>query len=97
MPSGIQCTCTIHHLRTVNKPVFLCRIYCDGCIHCLVGAECLVQRFKDRDEVKWVPQKWEKEVQAKTILHPTPFVNVGGSNASVASCAEASSTPLDPA
>ena len=38
-----------------------------------------------------------EEVQAETILHPTPFVIVGGSNASVASSAEASSTPLDPA
>ena len=28
--------------------------------------------------------KWEKEVQAETILHPTPSVNAGGSSASVA-------------
>ena len=26
--------------------------------------------------------KWEKEAQAKTILPPTPFANLGGSNAS---------------
>ena len=38
-------------------------------------------------------QKWEKEVQVETILHPTPSMNVDGSSASVA---EASSTPLDP-
>ena len=37
-------------------------IYCDGCIHSLVGVECLARLFKDRDEVKWVLQKWEKEV-----------------------------------
>ena len=29
----------------------------------------------DRDEVKWELQKWEKEVDAETILHPTPSVN----------------------
>ena len=34
-----------------------------------------MRRFKDRDEVKWVLQKWEKEVDAETILHPTPSVN----------------------
>ena len=72
-----------------NRAMYLWCIYCDGCIHCLVGVECLPRRFKDRDEVKWVVQKWEKEVQAETILHPTPSMNVGGSSAFVASCAEA--------
>ena len=43
--------------------------------------------------MKWVLQKWEKEVQVESILHPTPFVNVDGSSTFVA---EASSTPLDP-
>ena len=38
-------------------------------------------------------QKWEKEVEAKTILHPTSSVNVGGSGTFEA---EASSTPLGP-
>ena len=75
-----------------NGAVYLWCIYCDGCIHCLVGVECSARRFKDRDEVKWVLQKWEKEVQVKTILHTTPSMNVDGSNASVA---EASSTPMD--
>ena len=45
-----------------NRAVYLWCIFCDGCIHCLVGVECLARRFKDRDEVKWVLQKWEKEV-----------------------------------
>ena len=77
-------------------------IYCDGCMHRLVGSECLAKWFKDRDAIKWVLQKWEKEGHAETIshaqttLHPTPFVNVGGSKAFVASCAEVSSTPLGP-
>ena len=31
----------------------------------------------------------------ETILHPTPFVNVDGSNTVVASCAEILSIPLD--
>ena len=57
-----------------NRAVYLWCIY-DGCTHCLVGLECLARRFKDRDEVKWVLQKWEKEVDAETILHPTPSVN----------------------
>ena len=76
-----------------NRAVYLWCIYCDGCIHCLVGMECLARRFKDRDAVKWVLQKWEKEVQVESILHPTPSINVDGSSASVA---EAWSTPLDP-
>ena len=76
-----------------NRAVYLWCINCDGCIHCLVGVECLARRFKDTDEVKWVLQKWEKEVQAETILHPTPSMNVDGSSASVV---EASSTPRDP-
>ena len=25
-------------------------------------------------------QKWEKEVQVETILHPTPYMNVDGSS-----------------
>ena len=48
---------------------------------------------QDRDEVKLVLQKWEKEVQAETILHLTPSMNVDGSSAHVA---EALGTPLDP-
>ena len=43
--------------------------------------------------MKWVLQKWEKEVHVESILHPTPSMHVDGSNTSVA---EASSTPLDP-
>ena len=38
-------------------------------------------------------QKWEKEVQAETILHLSPSMNVDGSSACVA---EASSTPSGP-
>ena len=76
-----------------NRAVYLWCIYCDGCIHCLVGVECLARRFKARDEVKWVLRKWEKEVQVESILHPTASMNVDGSSTSVA---EASSTPLDP-
>ena len=76
-----------------NRAVYLWCIFCDGCIQCLVGVECLARRFKDRDEVKWVLQKWEKQVHVESILHPTPSMNVDGSSTSVA---EASSTPLDP-
>ena len=76
-----------------NRAVYLWCICCDGCVHCLVGVECLAQRFKDRDEVKWVLQKWEKGVQVETILHPSPSMNVDGSSASVV---EALSTPPDP-
>ena len=56
-------------------------------------SRCLARRSKDRDEVKWVPKKWEKEVHVESMLHPTPSMNVDGSSTSVA---EASSTPLDP-
>ena len=59
-----------------NRAVYLWCIFCDGCIHCLVGVECLARRFKDRDEVKWVPQKWEKEVHMESILHPTPSIKL---------------------
>ena len=76
-----------------NRAVYLWCIFCDGCIHCLVGVVCLARRFKDRDEVTWVLQKWRKEVHVESILHPTPSMNVDGSSTSVA---EASSTPLDP-
>ena len=76
-----------------NRMVYWWCIYCDRCIHCLVGVECLARRFKDRDELKWVLQKWEKEVQVESILHLPPSMNVDGSSTSVA---EASSTPLDP-
>ena len=75
-----------------DRAVYLWCIYCDGCILCLVGVECLARRFTDRDEVKWVPQMWEKEVHVETILHLTPSMNVDGSSASMA---EASGTPLD--
>ena len=43
--------------------------------------------------MKWVLQKWEKEVHVESILYPTPSMNTDGSSTSVA---EASSTPLDP-
>ena len=79
-----------------GRAVYLWCIYRDGCIHCLVGVECLARWFKDRDKVKWVLQKWEKEVQVEPILHSTPNVNVGGSSASVASCARLSNATLDP-
>ena len=78
-----------------NKAVYLWCIFCDGCINCLVGLDCLARQFKDRDEVKWVLQKWEKKVDAETTLHPTPSMSVDASSTSVASCAEAASTPLD--
>ena len=45
-----------------NRAVYMWCIHCNRCIHCLVGVECLARWFKDRDEVKWVLQKWEKEV-----------------------------------
>ena len=76
-----------------NRAVYLWCIFCDGCIHFLVRVECLALRFKDRDEAKWVLQKWEKEVHVESILHPNPSMNVDGSSTSAA---EASSTPLDP-
>ena len=43
--------------------------------------------------MKWVLQKWEKEVHVESILHPTPSMKVDGSSTFVA---KASSTPLDP-
>ena len=84
--------CPLFTCGQCNRAVYLWCICCDGCIHCLVGMECLARRFKDRDEVKWVLQKSEKEVQLESIVHPTPSTNVDGSSAYVA---EASSTPLD--
>ena len=38
---------------------------------CLEGEECAARRFKDRDESRWVLQKWEEEVEVGKILHPT--------------------------
>ena len=87
------------HSMCLYHPPFTCGqwcIYYEGCIHCLVGLECRARRFMDRDEVKWVLQRWEEVVQVEAILHPTPSVNMGGSGASVASCAQISSTPLHP-
>ena len=42
------------------RVVYLWYIYAEGCIRWLVGAECPTRRFKDRDEGKWVVQKWEE-------------------------------------
>ena len=38
---------------------------------CLEGEECVAPKFKDRDESRWVLQKWEEEVEVGKILHPT--------------------------
>ena len=38
---------------------------------CLEGEECVARKFKDRDESRWVLQKWEEEVEVGKILHPT--------------------------
>ena len=38
---------------------------------CLEGDECVARKFKDRDESRWVLQKWEEEVEVGKILHPT--------------------------
>ena len=38
---------------------------------CLEGEECVPRKFKDRDESRWVLQKWEEEVEVGKILHPT--------------------------
>ena len=38
---------------------------------CLEGKECIARKFKDRDESRWVLQKWEEEVEVGKILHPT--------------------------
>ena len=51
--------------------VFLWCVYCEGCMWCLEGEECVARKFKDRDESRWVLQKWEKEVEVGKILHPT--------------------------
>ena len=37
----------------------------------LEGEECVARKFKDRDESRWVLQKWEEEVGVGKILHPT--------------------------
>ena len=56
-----------------NGAVYLWCIFCDRCIHCLVGVECLARRFKDRDQVKWVLQNWEMEVHVESIVYPPPL------------------------
>ena len=38
---------------------------------CLEGEECAARKFKDRDESRWVLQKWEEEVEVGKILHST--------------------------
>ena len=38
---------------------------------CLEGEECVTCKFKDRDESRWVLQKWEEEVEVGKILHTT--------------------------
>ena len=62
--------CALFACGQCNRAVYLWCIYCDGCIHYLVGVECLAQRFKERDEVKWVLQKWEKEVLKPSCTPP---------------------------
>ena len=85
MSRGVHGAYIVHHFCVVkcNRAVCLWCIYYNGCIHCLVGVGLPDKRLKDRDEVKWVLQRWE-EVQAETILHPTPSMSVGGSSAFVA-------------
>ena len=38
---------------------------------CLEGEECVACKFQDRDELRWVLQKWEEEFEVGKILHPT--------------------------
>ena len=54
-----------------HRKVFLWCVYCEGCMWCLEGEECVARKFKDRDESRWVLQKWEEEVEVGKILHPT--------------------------
>ena len=46
-----------------------------------MSVQCLARRSKDRDEVKWVPQKWEKEVCGK---HLAPLVHARRPNLDLA-------------
>ena len=54
-----------------HQKVFLWCVYCEGCLWCLEGEECVARRFKDRDESRWVLQKWEEKVEVGKMLHPT--------------------------
>ena len=54
-----------------HRKVFLWCVSCEGCMWCLEGEECVARKFKDRDESRWVLQKWEEEVEVGKILHPT--------------------------
>ena len=65
---------------TRHRKVFLWCVYCEGCIWCLEGEECAARKFKDKDESRWVLQKWEEEVQVGKILHPTRLSFFGGAS-----------------
>ena len=54
-----------------HRKVFVWCVYCEGCMWCLEGKECATRKFTDRDELRWVLQKWEEEVEVGKILHPT--------------------------
>ena len=53
-----------------HRKVFLWCVYCEGCMWCLEGEECASRRFKQRDALRWVLQKWEEEVEVEKSLHP---------------------------
>ena len=53
------------------RKVFLWSVYFEGCMWCLGGEKCVARKFKDRDESRWVLQKWKEEVEGGKILHPT--------------------------
>ena len=44
---------------------------------CLEGEECVARKCKDRDESRWVLQKWEEEVEVGKIFasHAIPCQN----------------------
>ena len=53
-----------------HRKVFLWCVYRDGRV-VLEGDECDARKFKDRDGLRWVLEKWEEEVEVGKILHPT--------------------------
>ena len=95
-----------------HRKVFLWCVYCEGCIWCLEGEECVARKFEDTDESRWVLQKWEEEVEVGKILHPTqshaettpsspralspPCPHPGGDSSSLPAITSANASPTSP-
>ena len=62
-----ECKGDIAILPSFGPPFFLLPFMfgcsCLGCMWCLEGEECAARKFNDRDESRWVLQKWEEEVE----------------------------------